>query len=177
MKSIRLGVLALPLALAGCAASAPAPLPTNAEAWVDCRFPDGAWGHVRLKDCEAGKGSARAPKSGPTITYGMAVEWEGHDGLILGTMQAPEYGLAGSMDFVLSSIGERCNGEFRFTKSPQGVWSFACESGLAASGSFSRYSIDHAISGNGEDSSGNEIEFVAWPPSLEPWMPGSDGNI
>jgi len=170
MKSFGLGISAL--ALAGCAAQGPQSVSSASEAWVDCHFRDGSAGHLQLKDCEAGKGSARAPRSGPTMTFGMAVEWDGHDGLILGTMQAPEYGLAGSMVFVLNSIDERCSGEFRFTKSPRGVWSVECESGLAASGSFSRYSVDHVITGNGEDSTGAEIEFVAWPPSLEPFLPG-----
>ena len=150
--------------LAGCAAPAEQVKSTDHETWVDCYFSDRTYAHLTIADCKAQNGSVRAPQSGPMVTYPMNVKWGGRTDLVRGELTAPRNGLHGPVLILLEVTGDRCEGSFRYTRSPRGEWSINCDSGVTASGTFTYYSRNNLISGVGYDSKGNWVGFDAWPP-------------
>lgn len=141
----------------------PAAAAGEGKDWVDCVFGDESVGRVERKDCEAAGGVAQAPRLGPTIAYQLKVVWDGFPEPLLGTLMAPEYGLAGTLEIEFDEIDRRCTGEYRFPKAPSGVWAMLCNDGLSAWGKLHQASSQLPVVGTGEDSDGGSLMFQAWP--------------
>jgi len=99
------------------------------------------------------------------IPYRMTVEWEGREGPLRGVLLVPKSGLSGPLTVDLGGSVGLCDGTFNYTKEPQGVWSIDCGSGVSASGTFVHYGGPFVVTGYGEDSEGNAIDFDALPPA------------
>jgi hypothetical protein len=157
------GAFFLAAGLAACSAAQPEPVPTDPQAWVDCRFRDGSWGHVRLTECNEAKGWARAPESGEVVPYDLVLEWQGREQPVRGMLMASSVGMTGPISIDLGEPHGVCKGSYRYTKTPHAVWEMTCEDGLSASGTYVHHGGRHVVAGFGSDSEGNDIGFEAWP--------------
>src|SRR3546814_5517740 len=121
-----------------------------------------------LKAVAGAAARAKTASGSGTITYGVAVEWQGHDGLVLGRMTAPKHGVDGPITLDLDRIGRNCAGLLSYLETGAGDWSVECDDGLTARGKFSWQDPKFVMTGDGKDGNGDTVKFIVWPPSLEP---------
>ena len=89
----------------------------------------------------------------------IAIEWEGKESLIAGEVEISSKE-RGKISVSLPDKDASCSGTFAYTNPQAGIWTIACTSGEAASGTFKGRGSGKGSNGEGTDNNGRYVKFT-----------------
>ena len=90
----------------------------------------------------------------------IAIQWEGIDELIAGTLSLRQGKDSGDMSMTLPRNQGTCEGTYRIGSDRIGIWSIACTNSLTASGTLTAFGGGKGSTGEGSDNKGRRVRFT-----------------
>jgi len=100
-----------------------------------------------------------SPKDSKMERRPIAIQWEGKESLIAGEVEISSKG-RGKISVSLPDKDASCSGTFAYTNRQAGIWTVACTSGEAASGTFKGRGSGKGSNGEGTDNNGRYVKFT-----------------
>ena len=104
--------------------------------------------------------STTSDPSNRLSAHSIAVMWEGHRGVLTGSVTIRQGAHSGRMSVDLAEARATCEGQFWFTGRDTGGWEMDCGNGLSANGQFTGFGEDKGGRGEGTDSLGRKIHYI-----------------
>ena len=103
---------------------------------------------------------AKSEPSDKLSKHSIAVTWEGHRGILTGSVTIRQGARSGRMSVKLAERDETCEGQFWFMGRDTGGWDMDCGNGLSANGQFTGFGEDKGGRGEGTDSLGRKVQYI-----------------